>query len=140
VAYGLKLRKIPKEEIRERVKCALHDVRLPGKEYMHPGELSSGEAQRLALARAFAIDPDILFLDEPTASLDPENTRIIEDIIAEWRSKSDKIVALVTHSLAQAKVLSDRVIFMQKGRIEEFSDTALFFNRPSTQLAQKFVI
>jgi tungstate transport system ATP-binding protein len=139
ISYGLKLRGINKTEIRERVMNVLQDVRLEGKEHMNAIGLSSGQAQRLALARAFAIDPDILFLDEPTASLDPDNTRVIEDIIAEWRSKSEKIVVMVTHSLPQAKALSDHVIFMYKGKIAESSDAAAFFEQPATELARKFV-
>ncbi len=138
-AYGLKLRNTGRHEIRERVMNVLRDVGLNGKEKMNARELSSGEAQRLALARAFAIDPDVLFLDEPTSSLDPENTKTIENIIADWRLKPDKIIVIVTHSLPQARALSDRVIFMYKGKIEEFSDGKHFFENPSTVLARKFV-
>ena len=139
ISYGLKLRGINKTEIRERVMNVLQDVRLEGKEQMNAIGLSSGQAQRLALARAFAIDPDILFLDEPTASLDPDNTRIIEDIITEWRSKSEKIVVIVTHSLPQAKALSDFVMFMYKGSILEITMSNKFFEKPATEMAQKFV-
>jgi tungstate transport system ATP-binding protein len=139
VAYGLKLRKTAREEIKQRVADALNDVRLGGKEKRNAGELSSGEAQRLALARAFAINPDVLLLDEPTASLDPDNTRIIEDVISHWRSRSDKITVIVTHSLPQARALSDQVIFMYEGKIAEFSDAPSFFQKPSTELAQKFI-
>jgi len=139
IAYGLKLRGMHKKELRDRVMNALQDVRLEGQEHMNAIGLSSGQAQKLALARAFAIDPDILFLDEPTASLDPDNTRSIEEIISGWRQKSDKIVVIVTHSLPQARALSDFVIFMYKGKIAEISGSPDFFKGPSTEAAQKFV-
>ncbi|MEN8264129.1 MAG: ATP-binding cassette domain-containing protein [Nitrospirota bacterium] len=139
IAYGLKLRKFNKKEIKDRVMSVLKDVRLDGKERMNAMGLSSGESQRLALARAFAINPDILFLDEPTASLDPDNTRVIEDIITEWQRKSDKIIIIVTHSLPQAKAISDFVIFIYKGKIIELSGVDNFFEKPSTKLAEKFV-
>ncbi len=138
-AYGLKLRKVGKDNIRERVMQALHVVGLSGKSGSGADELSSGEAQRLALARALALQTDALFLDEPTASLDPDNAKIIEDIISSKVKNSGAITVMVTHNLNQAKALADNVIFMYKGRIIEMSDAASFFKGPSTELAQKFV-
>lgn len=139
IAYGLRLRKMGRGEIRERVMKSLHNVRLDGKEYRNAHELSSGEAQRIALARALVIDPDILFLDEPTASLDPENTMLIEETIKSRQRNSGNITIMVTHSLPQAKSLADFVIFMYEGKIVEFADAATFFEKPSSELAQKFV-
>ena len=139
IAYGLKLRKVEKKEIRERVIQALQMVGLVEKENDHAGHLSSGEAQRLALARALALGPSALFLDEPTASLDPDNARIIEDIISLRVKNQGKITVMVTHNVNQAKALADSIIFMYKGRIIEISDAASFFKGPSTELAQKFV-
>ena len=139
IAYGLRLRKVKKREVKERVAEALHNVKLSGKEAYNANELSSGEAQRLALARALAIDPDILLLDEPTASLDPDNTKVIESIINKIRSDSSKMIVMVTHSLYQAKSLSDFIIFMYKGKAVEFSNAKTFFEKPSTELARKFV-
>jgi len=138
-AYGLKLRKVGKNEVRERVTQALHAVGLLGKSGSGADELSSGEAQRLALARALALQTDALFLDEPTASLDPDNAKIIEDIISSKVKNSGAITVMVTHNLNQAKALADNVIFMYKGKIIEMSDAASFFKGPSTELAQKFV-
>ena len=138
-AYGLKLRKVGKDEVRERVMQALHVVGLSGKSGSGADELSSGEAQRLALARALALQTDALFLDEPTASLDPDNAKIIEDIISSRVKNSGAITVMVTHNLNQAKALADSVIFMYKGKIIEMSDAASFFKKPSTELAQKFV-
>jgi tungstate transport system ATP-binding protein len=139
IAYGLKLRKVEKKEIRERVTQALQLVGLVEKGNDQADHLSSGEAQRLALARALALEPEALFLDEPTASLDPDNTKIIEDIISSRLKHSGGITVMVTHSINQAKALADNVIFMYGGKIIENSDAASFFKKPSTELAQKFV-
>lgn len=139
LAYGLWLRKIGKHICKDRIMKALHDVGLYGKENINARELSSGEAQRLALARALVIDPDILLLDEPTASLDPDNTKIMESIINDKKAGSQQIMIMVTHNLYQAKSLSDFIIFMYKGEIIEVSAADSFFEKPSTDLAQKFV-
>lgn len=138
-AYGLKLRKVEKKEIHERVMQALQVVGLSDKSDSGAQELSSGEAQRLALARALVLGPEALFLDEPTASLDPDNTKIIEDIINTRVKKSGKITIMVTHNLNQAKAFADFIIFMYKGKILELSDAMSFFRGPSAEIAKKFV-
>ena len=138
-AYGLRLRRIEKNISEDRIIKALNEVGLAGKEHINARELSSGEAQRLALARALVIDPDILMLDEPTASLDPDNTKIMEKIITDKKEGSRRIMLMVTHNLYQAKSLSDYIIYMYKGQIAEVSAAAAFFEKPSTDLARKFV-
>lgn len=139
-AYGLMLRKVEKKEIRHRVVQALHMVGLEEKRNSHADGLSSGEAQRLSLARALVLEPEALFLDEPTASLDPDNTKIIEDIIDTRVKKSGKITVMVTHNLIQAKAFADIVIFMYKGMIIEMSEAQHFFREPSTEIAKRFVL
>ena len=140
LAYGLRLRKIGKHICKDRIMKALNDVGLYGKENINARELSSGEAQRLALARALVIDPDILMLDEPTASLDPENTKIMEKIINNKKEGSGQIMIMVTHNLYQAKSLSDYIIYMYKGEIIEVTAAGAFFEKPATEQAQKFVV
>jgi tungstate transport system ATP-binding protein len=139
VSYGLTLRKIRKGDMRKLVTRALHEVGLADKERDHAYQLSSGEAQRLALARALACEPDVLFVDEPTASLDPDSTRVIEGIIKKRKQISGSIIVMVTHNLQQAKNLADSVVFMYGGKIEEVSEAGSFFKRPSSELARKFV-
>ncbi|RJQ44100.1 MAG: ATP-binding cassette domain-containing protein [Nitrospiraceae bacterium] len=139
VAYGLRLRKAGRKAIEGKVMKSLNEVGLTRHKDAHAYELSSGEAQRLALARALVLDPDALLLDEPTASLDPDSTRLIEDIIMKKVRNSGKITVMVTHNLNQAKALADSVIFMYKGKIMELADPDVFFSKPATESAQQFV-
>ena len=100
--------------------------------------LSGGEQQRLAVARALSPEPEILFLDEPTASLDPASTLAIEDLIQRAHGAGTKIV-LVTHDLGQARRFADEIVFLRRGRVEEVSPAASFFGRPRSDKAQAFV-
>jgi tungstate transport system ATP-binding protein len=99
--------------------------------------LSGGEKQRLAMARALALEPEILFLDEPTASLDPASTLRIEEMIGEALRAGTAIV-LVTHDIAQARRLAETVLLLHRGRIVERAMTADFFDRPRTPEARAF--
>jgi tungstate transport system ATP-binding protein len=100
--------------------------------------LSGGEQQRLALARAWAIEPEVLFLDEPTANLDPAAVKAVEEIIAAIHAAGTKIV-MTTHDLAQARRLADEILFLHRGRIAERRPAAEFFAAPSTEAARAFV-
>ncbi len=101
-------------------------------------QLSGGEAQRLALARALAREPDILFLDEPTASLDPASTKAVEDIIADAAGRGVKVV-MATHDLGEARRLAGDVVFLAKGRLVEHTPAPEFFTRPATEAARRFL-
>jgi len=83
--------------------------------------LSSGETQRLGLARALVVEPEVLFLDEPTASIDPQNTSIIEEIILKLKKEARALVIMATHDMEQVKRITDRVLKMEQGRIVEWS-------------------
>lgn len=100
--------------------------------------LSGGEQQRLALARALARDPEVLFLDEPTASLDPAATKGVEDIIARAAHAGVKIV-MATHDLGQARRLAEEIVFLAKGRLLEQTLAATFFANPATTEAKRFL-
>lgn len=100
--------------------------------------LSGGEQQRLAIARARAIDPEILFLDEPTAHLDPASTAIIEQMILEAKARGTRIVH-VTHDLGQAKRLADDVLFLVRGKLVEEARAETFFVQQKSKQAQAFV-
>ena len=100
--------------------------------------LSGGEQQRLALARAWALRPEVLFLDEPTASLDPKAARAVEDIVRGIHARGTTIV-MTTHNLAQAKRLADDVVFLHEGRLAERSPARDFFASPRTSEAAAFL-
>lgn len=117
VAYGLKIRRLEEREIGERVNGALDFVGLAHKRGQKALTLSSGEMQRLGIARAMVIRPEIMFLDEPTASIDQKNTEIIEEIILNLKKEQRSIAVVTTHDAAQAKRLADRLLVMQEGKI-----------------------
>ena len=100
--------------------------------------LSGGEAQRLALARALATDPEVLFLDEPTASLDPASVLMIERIVGEARARGVRII-FITHDVGQARRMADDVVFMHRGRIVEHSPAGEFFPEPQSDAARDYL-
>ena len=100
--------------------------------------LSGGEQQRLSLARALARDPEVLFLDEPTASLDPAATKGVEDIVARTAHAGVKIV-MATHDLGQARRLAGEIVFLAKGRLLEQTPATTFFIEPATTEARRFL-
>lgn len=101
-------------------------------------QLSFGEQQRLALARAWALKPQILFLDEPTASLDPPATYLVEEIIEAIHNAGTRIV-MTTHDLGQARRLADEVMFLHRGRMLEHASARQFFEEPQNDLARAFI-
>ncbi len=119
VAYGLKIRGASHKAIGQKVAQALDFVGLAHKKHQRALTLSSGETQRLGIARALVIDPEILFLDEPTASVDEKNTEIIESIIRTLKIEGKSTVIMTTHDRAQAERLADRLLFMRHGRLAE---------------------
>jgi tungstate transport system ATP-binding protein len=100
--------------------------------------LSGGEQQRLALARAWALHPEVLFLDEPTASLDPTATREIERVIQAFDAAGTKII-MATHDLGQARRLGDEILYLHQGRLLERGPVDTFFSRPATPEAAAFI-
>jgi tungstate transport system ATP-binding protein len=117
---------------------ALKEVGLADLAHRPARVLSGGEQQRLALARAWALHPEVLFLDEPTASLDPSAAREIENIIRAFDAAGTKIV-MATHNLGQARRLADEVIYLHQGRVLERTPVAQFFSKPATVEAAAFI-
>jgi tungstate transport system ATP-binding protein len=117
---------------------ALREVGLAHLAHRPARVLSGGEQQRLALARAWALHPEVLFLDEPTASLDPSATREIEGIIRAFDAAGTKIV-MATHNFAQARRLADEVIYLHQGRVLERAPVEQFFSQPATAEAAAFI-
>ena len=117
---------------------ALKEVGLAHLAHRPARVLSGGEQQRLALARAWALHPEVLFLDEPTANLDPSATREIETVIKAFDAAGTKIV-VATHNLGQARRLADEVIYLHRGRVLERAPVEKFFAQPATAEAAAFI-
>lgn len=101
-------------------------------------KLSGGEQQRLSLARALARSPDLLLLDEPTASLDPASTKAVEDIVASVAMRGVKVV-MATHDLGEARRLAGDIVFLANGRLVEHTPAARFFHEPASEAARRFL-
>jgi len=138
VTYALEVAGVPAAERERLATDALSEVGLRNVARRPARVLSGGEQQRLALARAWALHPEVLFLDEPTASLDPGATREIETIIKAFDAAGTKIV-MSTHSLGQARRLGDEVIFLHQGRVAERAPMEKFFPLPASPEAAAFV-
>ncbi|MBE9637032.1 ATP-binding cassette domain-containing protein [Salipiger mangrovisoli] len=123
---------------RSRRDALLREVGLLHKARQPARLLSGGEAQRLALARALATDPEVLFLDEATASLDPASVLVIERIVAAARDCGTRIV-FVTHDVGQARRMADEVVFLHRGRVAEHSPADVFFPEPRSQAARDYL-
>jgi tungstate transport system ATP-binding protein len=138
VAYGLAQAGVPRGERAARVRRLLEQVGLAELAMRPARRLSGGEQQRLALARALARDPDLLLLDEPTASLDPAATRGVEEIVAAAARSGIKVV-MASHDLGQVRRLAGKVIFLVRGALREHVAAEAFLNTPSTPEAAAFV-
>jgi tungstate transport system ATP-binding protein len=117
VAYGLKIRGRSAQEVQDRVNDVLETVGLLHQRRQNGLGLSSGETKRLGIARALVIEPEVFFLDEPTANLDPKNAEIIEQIIFSMKTAGKSTIIVVTHDPAQARRLGDQPLVMENGRI-----------------------
>jgi tungstate transport system ATP-binding protein len=138
VAHALAIGGVPRAQRLSRALEALRRVGLEHVANRAARVLSGGEQQRLALARAWVLSPEVLFLDEPTASLDPGATHEIEQGIAAMHASGTKIV-LVTHNLGQARRLGDEILFLYQGRIAERAPVDRFFRQPSSREAAQFL-
>ena len=120
VAYGLKIRGVARGETEARVAAVLAAVGLTQKKFHRALDLSSGETKRLGIARAMVIDPEVFFLDEPTASLDPANAEIIENVILTMKRQRKTTIMMITHDPAQARRLGDQLLYLKDGKIVPF--------------------
>lgn len=126
------------EEIQQRAQLLLSKVGLAERGSAYPCELSGGQQQRVAIARALMLEPEILCFDEPTSALDPELTGEVLRVIKELKS-TDRTMIIVTHEMEFAKNVSDHVIFMADGRIEEDGTPDAVFNHPKSEKLQSFL-
>jgi sulfate/thiosulfate transport system ATP-binding protein len=139
VAFGLKIRKRPKAEIKEKVDNLLEVVGLAGFQTRYPNQLSGGQRQRMALARALAVDPEVLLLDEPFGALD---AKVREDLRAWLRRLHDEVhvtTVLVTHDQAEALDVADRIAVLNKGRIEQVGSPTEVYDAPANAFVMSFL-
>jgi aspartate/glutamate/glutamine transport system ATP-binding protein len=133
-----KVRGLSKKEARERALALLAKVGIPEKADVHPPRLSGGQQQRVAIARALAMDPRVMLFDEPTSALDAEMIREVLDVMRQL-AEEGMTMMVVSHEVGFAREASDRVVFMDEGRIIEDSPTAQFFDSPREERAKQFL-
>jgi sulfate/thiosulfate transport system ATP-binding protein len=139
VAFGLKIRKRPRAEVRAKVDNLLETVGLAGFQTRYPAQLSGGQRQRMALARALAVDPRVLLLDEPFGALD---AKVREDLRAWLRRLHDEVhvtTVLVTHDQSEALDVADRIAVLNKGRIEQIGSPAEVYDSPANEFVMSFL-
>ncbi len=138
LAFVLGIHGVRGSERRERVGRALEESGLAERARQPARSLSGGEQQRLAIARAWLLEPEVLFLDEPTANLDPAAVQAVEGLLRTVHAAGTRIV-MTTHDLGQARRLADEIVFLHRGRCLERSATEAFFEAPTSPEARAFV-
>jgi iron(III) transport system ATP-binding protein len=139
VAFPLRIRRLPKSEILERTRKALRYTSLDKYENTYPNELSGGQKQRIALARAIAINPTVMLLDEPLSNLDPKLREEMRFEIKDLQKQFGFTIIYVTHDQAEAMALSDRIMVMSPGRVEQVDKPLNIYNRPANRFVFSFL-
>ncbi len=139
IAFGLRMRKRPKEEIRQKVRDVLDVVGLPGVEARYPSELSGGQRQRVAVARAVIIEPQVLLLDEPLSNLDAVLRKHMRLELRDIQRRLGITTIFVTHDQDEAFEMSDRVILLNDGQIEQTGSPEEMYDRPASRFAAEFI-
>lgn len=139
LAFGLKIRKMPKADIRAAVSDALQLVRLPGYEKKYPSQLSGGQQQRVALARSLLLKPAVLLLDEPFSALDAKLRHEMREELREIQMQTGLTMVFVTHDQEEALSLSDRIIVMNKGNIEQIAKPQEIYDEPASLYVASFI-
>lgn len=139
VAYGLKLRKVPKEEIKERVTRILELVELSGMEARMTNQLSGGQQQRVALARALVIEPSVLLFDEPLSNLDAKLRVSMRTEIRRIQQEVGITAVYVTHDQSEAMAISDKIIIMNKGVVAQMGTPHEIYYHPNSEFVADFI-
>jgi len=139
VAYGLKIARRPAAEIRQRVEEMLALIKLPAMAQRYPHQLSGGQQQRVALARALSVNPQVLLLDEPLSALDAKIRISLREEIRAVQRKLGITTIYVTHDQEEALSISDRIVVMNEGRIDQVGTPFEIYNRPRTRFVASFV-
>ncbi|MCS7252643.1 MAG: ABC transporter ATP-binding protein [Armatimonadota bacterium] len=139
VAYGLRLRKLGKREIAERVERCLELVRMSDAKWRYPGQLSGGQQQRVALARALAVQPDVLLLDEPLSNLDAQLRKEMRHELKRIHSQLRITTIYVTHDQKEALAMADRIAVMRSGRVVQVGTPYELYRKPSSKYVAEFI-
>lgn len=139
VAFGLRLRKVGKQELKERVARALSLVHLEKLAHRYPSELSGGQQQRISLARAVVVEPQILLLDEPLSNLDASLREAMRDEISTLHQKLKLTTVYVTHDQSEALALADRVVVMAEGKIQQIGTPEEIYEQPASEFIASFI-
>jgi len=139
VSFGLRLRRLPKREIRERVEKVLELVGLTHHIRSYPAQISGGEQQRVALARALVLEPKVLLLDEPLSNLDAKLRIRVREEIREIQQRVGITTVFVTHDQDEALSISDRIAVMSGGKVEQYADPRTLYREPATRFVASFV-
>ncbi len=139
VAFGLEVRKLPKAQIAERVAELLRLVQLEGLARRYPAELSGGQRQRMGLARALAVDPKVLLLDEPFGALDARVRKELREWLRRLHDETRTTTVIVTHDQEEAMEVADDVVVMNRGRIEQTAAPQALYEEPANEFVMSFV-
>ncbi|NNE94510.1 MAG: glycine betaine/L-proline ABC transporter ATP-binding protein [Acidimicrobiales bacterium] len=137
-AYGLEIQKMAKAERHERASAVLAEVGLEGYEHHYPGQLSGGMQQRVGLARALTVDPEILFFDEPFSALDPLIRRDMQDQLLDLQHTLQRTIVFITHDFAEAIKLGDRIAIMKDGVFDQVGTASQLITSPATDYVREF--
>jgi spermidine/putrescine transport system ATP-binding protein len=139
IGFGLRMKKVPRSEIGDRVKRAVELVSLGGFEHRKPGELSGGQRQRVALARAIVCEPKVLLLDEPLSALDAKLRQQMQIELKRLQQRLGITFIFVTHDQEEALTMSDRIAVINKGRIEQLGTVDEIYHQPRTTFVANFI-
>jgi sulfate/thiosulfate transport system ATP-binding protein len=139
IAFGLRIRKTPRDKMRDKIKELMHLVQLQGMAHRYPSQLSGGQRQRMALARALAVEPKVLLLDEPFGALD---ARVRKELRAWLRRLHDEMhvtTIFVTHDQEEAMDVAEQIVVMNEGRVEQAGEPVELYERPQTEFVMSFI-